>query len=86
MILDFVKRSALRRSFPAYQQKKYFIGVWNGSLGLFKESAAIRSSWREALDASEGIGQVPQMTSHESKEPGFHISILCRLAINLGGV
>lgn len=75
MLLEFVGPSALRQSFPSYQRERDFVRVWSGFVSLLKECAEHSSSWTEALDEFEGIGQVALMTVHKSKGLEFHTMI-----------
>lgn len=75
MLLEFVGTPALRQSFPAYQRERDFERVWSGFVTLLKECAEHSSSWMEALDEFEGIGQVALMTVHKSKGLEFHTMI-----------
>ena len=75
VLLEFVGRPALRQSFPAYQRERDFDRVWSGFVTLLKECAKHSSSWTEALDEFEGIGQVALMTVHKSKGLEFHTMI-----------
>lgn len=75
VLLEFVSPPALRQSFPAYQRERDFERVWNGFVTLLKECAEHSSSWTEALDEFEGIGQVALMTVHKSKGLEFHTMI-----------
>ncbi|MDG9669614.1 ATP-dependent helicase [Hahella sp. CR1] len=75
MLLEFVGPQALRQSFPAYQRERDFERVWSGFVTLLKECAEHSSSWTEALDEFEGIGQVALMTVHKSKGLEFHTMI-----------
>lgn len=75
MLLEFVGSQTLRQSFPAYQRKRDFERVWSGFVTLLKECAEHSSSWMEALDEFEGIGQVVLMTVHKSKGLEFHTMI-----------
>ncbi|EHV55472.1 uvrD/REP helicase family domain protein [Escherichia coli DEC6B] len=49
--------------------------MWSGFVTLLKECAEHSSSWTEALDEFEGIGQVALMTVHKSKGLEFHTMI-----------
>lgn len=75
LLLEFVSPPALRQSFPAYQRERDFERVWSGFVTLLKECAEHSSSWTEALDEFEGIGQVALMTVHKSKGLEFHTMI-----------
>lgn len=75
VLLEFVSPPALRQSFPAYQRERDFERVWSGFVSLLKECAEHSSSWTEALDEFEGIGQVALMTVHKSKGLEFHTMI-----------
>ncbi|SIR00105.1 UvrD-helicase domain-containing protein [Marinobacterium stanieri] len=75
MLLEFVGRPVLRQSFPAYQRERDFERVWRGFVILLKECAEHSSSWTEALDEFEGVGQVALMTVHKSKGLEFHTMI-----------
>jgi superfamily I DNA/RNA helicase len=86
MLLEFVGIPALRQSFPAYQRERDFERVWSGFVILLKECAEHSSSWMEALDEFEGIGQVALMTVHKSKGLEFHTMIFYGLDNQTGGV
>jgi len=75
MLLEFIGLPALRQSFPSYQRERDFVRVWSGFVSLLKECAEHSSSWTEALDEFEGIGQVALMTVHKSKGLEFHTMI-----------
>ncbi|WP_348680244.1 ATP-dependent helicase [Alcanivorax profundi] len=75
LLLEFVNPLALRQSFPAYQRERDFKRVWSGFVSLLKECTEHSSSWTEALDEFEGIGQVALMTVHKSKGLEFHTMI-----------
>ncbi|RWU09264.1 ATP-dependent helicase [Pseudidiomarina gelatinasegens] len=75
MLLEFIGSATLRQSYPAYQRERDFERVWRGFVTLLKECAEHSSSWTEALDEFEGIGQVALMTVHKSKGLEFHTMI-----------
>lgn len=75
MLLEFIGPHTLRQSFPAYKRARDFERVWNGFVILLKECAEHSSSWTDALDELEGIGQVALMTVHKSKGLEFHTMI-----------
>mgnify|MGYP000226997393 CR=1 FL=1 len=75
LLLEFISKQMLRQCFPAYQRERDFERVWVGFVTLLKECAEHSSSWAEALDEFEGIGQVALMTVHKSKGLEFHTMI-----------
>ncbi|MFV1468367.1 ATP-dependent helicase [Idiomarina sp. HB] len=75
MLLEFIGSATLRQSYPAYQRERDFERVWSGFVILLKECAEHSSSWTEALNEFEGIGQVALMTVHKSKGLEFHTMI-----------
>ena len=75
LLLEFVSPAVLQQSFPSYQRERDFERVWSGFVSLLKECAEHSSSWAEALDEFEGIGQVALMTVHKSKGLEFHTMI-----------
>lgn len=75
LILEFIDRTKIRRTFPAYQDERDFKRVWNGFLLLLEECAKYSNDWKKTLDEFEGIGQIPLMTVHKSKGLEFHTMI-----------
>lgn len=76
---DFVTIDAMRRVYPGYGREQDFSRAWKGFLALLFECCKHATSWTEALDRFEGLGQVTLMTVHKSKGLEFHTMIFCGL-------
>jgi superfamily I DNA/RNA helicase len=74
-VLGFVNAPLLRQAFPAYQRERDFERVWDGFITLLHGCAEQATTWSEALDEFEGLGQIALMTIHKSKGLEFHTII-----------
>ena len=73
--LNFIGKDVLCAAFPSYQRQSDFDRVWNGFALLLQESLQHATSWSNALDDFEGLGQIALMTIHKSKGLEFHTMV-----------
>lgn len=78
-VREHITVDAMRRVFPGYRREQDLSRAWEGFLALLVECGEHVTSWTEALDRFEGLGQVTLMTVHKSKGLEFHTMIFCGL-------
>jgi len=78
-ILEFLGRSRLIATHPAYGQGGWLDKVLNATAAHLLASSVDRADWPSALDAYDGIHAVPLMTIHRSKGLEYHSVIFVGL-------
>jgi superfamily I DNA/RNA helicase len=66
-ILSFLDLDAARRAFPQYGTGDDLVIARDAFLLHFAAGAEDAATWNDAVDAFDGVGQVPLMTVHKSK-------------------
>ncbi|MEL7708272.1 ATP-dependent helicase [Citromicrobium bathyomarinum] len=75
LLIELIDEKSIRQSTPSYLRDADFGRVKEGFVELLDEALSDAAGWSEALDAFEGLDQVPLMTVHKSKGMEFHTMI-----------